>query len=165
MSVPRPLFSAPFRDATGTSRAHSIRQRALDAQLQPVPDSREEDAAIPTGRRGAPRLRLSLPAKLVSLYGTHRCILIDLSRTGAQVGLEKTLAVNETGFLQIAGLELFCEVVRTAEGPSGGVNGLVFDPPLDDQVVLDMRSYGDNYDEDDLRGLRDEVKDWVNGVI
>lgn len=128
-------------------------------------DTQQVDAGIPVGRRAAPRLRLSIPAKLVSLYGTHRCILIDMSCTGAQVGLEKPLAVDETAILQIAGQELFCEIVRISQGPKGGVNGLAFDPPLEAQDVLDMRAYAEGYQLDELRGLRSEVKDWVEGTV
>lgn len=124
-----------------------------------------EVASAPIGRRGAPRLRLSIPAKVISLYGTTRCILLDLSTSGAQLGLEEPLQVEETVFLHIAGYELFCEVVRLAYGPNGGVNGLVFDPPLQNQDVLNMRAYAESYQAEELRGLRSEVKDWVAGAI
>ncbi|MEP1422552.1 MAG: PilZ domain-containing protein [Erythrobacter sp.] len=123
------------------------------------------DLGVPVGRRAAARLRLAIPARLVSLYGTHRCILIDLSSTGAQLGLEKPLAAKEAGFLQIAGQELFCEIVRTDQGPNGGINGLVFDPPLIEQDVLDMRRFAEHYELDELRGLKSEVKDWVEGTV
>lgn len=137
----------------------------MKVRLQQVPPQEAKAPLAPVGRRGSARLRLSIPAQLISLYGSYRCILIDLSCSGAQVGLEEPLDENETVFLQIAGLELFCEVVRAAQGPNGGVNGLVFDPPLLDQDVLDMRTYAESYRADDLRGLRSEVKDWVNGVV
>ncbi|WP_298308491.1 PilZ domain-containing protein [uncultured Erythrobacter sp.] len=121
------------------------------------------ECGIPIGRRGAPRLRLSVPAKFVSLYGTHTCILVDLSCTGAQVGLEEPLDVSETGFLQIAGEELFCEVVRRAQGPKGGVNGLLFDPPVAHQDVLTIRHFAETYQAEEFSWLRSQAKQWVTG--
>jgi hypothetical protein len=79
--------------------------------------------------------------------------------------LEKPLDIDETAFLQIAGQELFCEVVRIAHGAKGGVNGLAFDPPLEDQDVLDMRRFAETYQANELRGLRSQVKAWVDGVL
>ena len=165
MSMPRPLFGSSARGSVAPLRGPSSKVRTLRHVSEPVPHAPIDPASIPVGRRGAARLRLSLPAKLVSLYGTHRCILIDLSCTGAQVGLEEPLDKNETAFLQIAGAELFCGVVRKAQGANGGVNGVLFDPPLVDQDVLDMRAFAETYQDDVLRGLKAEVKDWVDGVI
>ena len=120
---------------------------------------------IPVGRRSAPRLRLAIPARLISLYGHYRCILIDLSSTGAQLGFETPLDTGETAILEIAGRELFCDIVRKDEGPNGGTNGLTFDPPLSEEMVLDMRRFAETYELDELRGLRSEVKDWVEGTV
>lgn len=120
---------------------------------------------IPVGRRSAPRLRLAIPAKLISLYGHYRCILIDLSSTGAQLGLATPLDVGETAILEIAGRELFCDIVRKAEGLNGGTNGLTFDPSLSEKMVLDMRRFGETYQSDELRGLRSEVREWVEGTV
>lgn len=161
MSFTRPSFLTTGQP----SRAHSLKARTMKVRLQQVPVAEEKARPVPAGRRGAPRLRLSIPARLVSLYSSHRCILIDLSCTGAQVGLEQPLNMDDTALIQIAGLEIFCEVVRSAQGPNGGVNGLVFDPPLREQDVLDMRAYAESYQANELQGLRSEVKDWVNGVV
>jgi len=79
--------------------------------------------------------------------------------------LEEPLDKDETAFLKIASGELFCEVVRKAQGANGGINGVLFDPPLTDQDVLDMRAFAETYQADHLRELRAEVKDWVDGVI
>ena len=165
MSMPRPLFGSTARGSVTPSRGQSLKARPIRHLSEPVPPAQIDPAPIPVGRRGAARLRLSLPAKLVSLYATHRCILIDLSCTGAQVGLEDPLDKNETAFLQIADAELFCEVVRKAQGSNGGINGVLFDPPLVDQDVLDMRAFADTYQAEVLRGFKAEVKDWVDGVI
>lgn len=120
--------------------------------------------AVPVGRRSAPRLRLSIPATLISLHGHRRCILIDLSCTGAQVGLEMPLRMGEGAVLQIAGIEPFGEVVRRVEGQHGGVNGLVFDPPITEDEVLGVRAYSERFRDDEMRALRDEVRRWVMGT-
>lgn len=120
--------------------------------------------AIPVGRRSAPRLRLSIPAELVSLYDRRRCILIDLSCTGAQVGLERPLREGDEVVLQIAGLAPFADVVRQAIGEHGGVNGLSFDPPISEDEVLKVRAHSERFRDDEMRALRREVQQWVEGT-
>lgn len=120
---------------------------------------------IPVGRRSAPRLRLAIPARLITLYGSNRCILIDLSSTGAQLGLESPLDIGETAILEIAGKELFCDIVRKSAGSNGGVNGLTFDPPLSEQMVLEIRRFSETYQSEELQGLRSEVRAWVQGSV
>lgn len=131
------------------------------------PDSyprRIRPGSVPVGRRGAPRLRLSIPASLISLYDRRRCILIDLSCTGAQIGLGQPMREGESVVLQVAGIEPFADVVREAKGPNGGVNGLLFDPPISERDVLGVRTYSERYEKDELRALRGEVRKWVTGA-
>ena len=116
------------------------------------------------GRRSAPRLRLAIPAKLVSLSGSVRCILIDLSLTGAQVGLERPVNEGADVFLQIAGLEPFGSVVRQAVGPNGGKNGIVFEKPLEKDDVLFVRAYAERYEEEEKQFLINEARNWVMGT-
>lgn len=119
---------------------------------------------ITTGRRGSARLRLSIPARLITRYDTSRCILIDLSCSGAQLGLEQTLRVTETAILEIGGLEGFGEVVRSVQGKNGGIVALKFDEPLSDDDVLSVRAFSERYQDDELRALRKEIREWVEGV-
>ncbi|MEM1052748.1 MAG: PilZ domain-containing protein [Pseudomonadota bacterium] len=137
----------------------------MRSQMQQGASLTSIDVEAKVGRRGAPRLRLSIPAQFISLYGTFRCILIDLSCSGAQLGFAEPLDKGETGFLHIGGLEVFCEVVREAKGPNGGMNGLLFDPELANADVLQVRHFAEQYAEHELRRLRSEVKDWVNGTF
>lgn len=116
-----------------------------------------------TGRRGAPRLRLAIPVRLVSTYSTEACILLDLSRTGARVGLERLLSPGELLYLGVAGLEVFAEVVRATPGESGGINGLVFDEPLSDAAVLAVRSHAETFEQRERANFRDQVRRWVSG--
>jgi hypothetical protein len=119
---------------------------------------------IRAGRRAAPRLRLSIPARIVTRYDTRNCILIDLSCTGARVGLEAPLRKGDAGLLQVGGIEPFAEIVRVLHGEAGGVNGLFFDPPLHESDVLSIRAFSERYHADEQRALREEVRRWVSGA-
>ena len=111
------------------------------------------------GRRAAPRLRLSIPARLITVAETRRCILLDLSRSGAQIGLELPLQIGDVGFLQFAEMEVFAAVIRT--GP--GLNGVEFDIPLEDSEVLAVRHFAEAFEADERRALRSEARNWVLG--
>ncbi len=122
-----------------------------------------DDIAIPVGRREAARLRLSIPARLVTLYDTRRCILVDLSRTGAQVGLQSPLRQDEGIFLQVAGIDQFGSIVRRIVRQNGGINGVEFETPLTDEQVIALRRYSESLVAEERQALRDEVRAWVSG--
>ena len=109
-------------------------------------DHQIDDAGLPIGRRSAPRLRLSLPARLITLSDTRRCILIDLSRTGAQVGLEEPMQIGSDVILQIDRIDQFGTIVRRAKGLKGGLNGVEFEEPLTDEQVIAMRHYAEGFE-------------------
>ena len=112
------------------------------------------------GRRKAPRLRLSIPVRLVTISETRRCALLDLSRSGAQIGLAKPLAEGEAGLLRFAGFEVFGCVLRK----SAGFTGLEFDAQLADNDVLAVRRYAEAYDADERSALLEEARSWVMGA-
>lgn len=113
-----------------------------------------------TGRRGAARLRLSVPARLVSLYDTRRCVLLDLSRSGARVAMERPLPMGDGAFLQVNTIDHFAGVVRRDEG----LNGLEFETPLAQDQVLAMRQFAEGFAEAEKRELRESVRAWVTGT-
>lgn len=117
----------------------------------------------PVGRRAAARLRLAIPVKLLATHATENCVLLDLSRTGARIGLAEPLAPGEMLYLRFAGLELFGEVVRRHCGKSGGVNGMVFDEPLSDDIVLAVRRHAETFEHRQHTALRDQARRWVSG--
>lgn len=123
-----------------------------------------DDDKLPVGRRGAPRLRLSLPARLVTLSDTRRCILTDLSLSGAQVGLEHPLREGADVFLQIHTIDQFGTVMRSATGHKGGLNGVHFETPLSQDQVIAMRHYAESFEYETNRSLRREVEAWVSGL-
>jgi hypothetical protein len=116
-----------------------------------------------TGRRAASRLRLSIPMRLVTLSDTRRCILVNLSRTGALIGLERPLKEGNGAILKFADIEQFGVVVRFREREAGGLNGFEFDVLLKDSDVLAIRRYAESFEDHDRRALRSEVQSWVTG--
>ncbi len=118
----------------------------------------------PVGRRAAARLRLSIPARFISVEGTHDCVLIDLSSTGARIAMAEPLARGAAGYLEVAGLQIFGEAVRFVPGNGGGVNGLMFDDPLPRKAVLRVRYHAETLPEREHAALRDHVRRWVTGA-
>ncbi|MEM6474928.1 MAG: PilZ domain-containing protein [Pseudomonadota bacterium] len=111
------------------------------------------------GRRSAARLRLSVPAKFISLYEARNCTLLDVSRTGARIELDHPLVLNDAGFLRCAGVEVFACVLRE----KSGVNGLEFDLPLSDNQVLAIRSFSENLERDERSSVWSEARAWATG--
>lgn len=122
-------------------------------------DERTGTPAFPVGRRSAPRLRLSLPAKLVAVEKAHTCILLNLSRTGAQVAILDAMREGEGAILQCGLIDHFAIVTRT----EFGLNALMFDEPLTDQIVIEVRRYHENFEEREKRALIETARKWVNG--
>jgi len=120
-------------------------------------------APCPIGRRGAARLRLAIPAQIVSTHATGTCVLLDLSRSGARIGLERALPPGECIYLKVARLEVFAEVVRRHGGIDGSVNGLKFDEPLSDEAVLAVRRHAETFEQRQRDNFRDQVRRWVSG--
>ncbi|MEL6541006.1 MAG: PilZ domain-containing protein [Pseudomonadota bacterium] len=125
----------------------------------PAPDA-DLDPLENVGRRGAPRLRLSIPGKLITVSETQRCALLDLSRTGAQIGLAKPLTVGTAGFLRFAEFEVFGSVIRSTQGG----NGLEFDVEMPDEDILTTRRFAEKYEFDERKALMEEVRAWVTGA-
>lgn len=117
----------------------------------------------PAGRRGAARLRLAIPVRMVSTHATQSCILLDLSRTGARIGLAEPLAPRMCLYLGIARFEVFAEVIWRDLREGGGINGLVFDEPLPDAAVLAVRQHAETLEQRQRDSLRDQVRRWVSG--
>lgn len=127
--------------------------------------SGEADQPAPVGRRGAARLRLAIPVRVISTRGIATCVLLDLSRSGARIGLASPLPVGACLYLAIDRLELFSEVMRRHCGEGGGVNGLAFDDLLPDDAVLAVRHFAESFAEREREAMRDQVRRWVSGEI
>ncbi len=132
-----------------------------------MPDASAEIAQVDTvsesipntGRRNAPRLRLSLPARLVSVERTHQCILMNLSRTGAQIAILESLREGEGAVLKCGKIDQFVIVSRG----EFGLNALTFEEELSDEMVLHIRRYHENFEERERRALVETARKWVSG--
>ncbi|QUL38093.1 PilZ domain-containing protein [Erythrobacter sp. JK5] len=111
------------------------------------------------GRRQAARLRLAMPGKLVTIYETRRCIVLDLSQTGARIAVDRPLVRGEAGILQCAGIDCFADVVRSEDGG----NALAFEEWLLPEQVLAIRDYAEHFDEHQRREFRRTARDWISG--
>ncbi len=124
------------------------------------PTSGDKDApVVQVGRRSAPRLRLSLPAQLIAVEKAHTCILLNLSRTGAQVAILDAMREGEGAILRCGAINHFAIVTRS----EFGLNALAFDEPLTDAIVLYIRRYHENFEEREKRALMETARKWVTG--
>lgn len=132
---------------------------ALSKSEQRFHDPDGAARASTIGRRAAPRLRLSLPARFVSIESTHKCILLNISRTGAQIAILNSVREGEGGFLYCGKLSAFAIVTRS----EFSLNALQFDEEISDEEVLDIRSYYETFEERERRQLIETARKWVNG--
>ena len=100
---------------------------------------------------------------MMTVYATHNCVLLDLSRTGALIALSEPLAIGDSGYLMVGQLEVFGETVRRMPGHGGGVNGIAFEEPLPHAAVLAVRHHAETFQRLEREALRDQVRSWVTG--
>ncbi|MFM7377576.1 MAG: hypothetical protein ACKO1O_05520 [Erythrobacter sp.] len=104
-------------------------------------------------------MRLSLPAQLIAVDKAHTCILLNLSRTGAQVAILEAMREGDGAILRCGIINHFAIVTRT----EFGLNALEFDKPLTDAIVLETRRYHENFEEREKRALIETARKWVTG--
>jgi hypothetical protein len=126
--------------------------------VDPKPED-ESPPRVPVGRRTAPRLRLSLPGQLIAVDRVHNCIVMNVSRTGAQVAILDAMREGEGAILRCGAIDHFGIIIRSEFGR----NALNFDEPLSDALVLDIRRYNENFEERERRALIETARKWVSG--
>lgn len=114
---------------------------------------------VQTGRRAAPRLRLSLPGRFIALYGHLPCIITNLSQTGAMIAVNDPLKVGDGGYLRCDPIDHFVMVVRSGDGR----NAIEFDTPLEPELVLEVRSLQETLAEREKEDLLQKVRSWTRG--
>ena len=114
---------------------------------------------IRVGRRTAARLRLHVPAELLLTDGQERCLLDDISTSGAQITLLRHLPAATWAVLRCGQMEGFGEVMWSR----GGHCGLRFESPLDPAIVVAMRSIRDTLAEAEIEERRRIAREWVMG--
>lgn len=154
--APTSMVESPAQSSAG--RPALDRLRGEQGMVDPKPEGTDAPA-VPIGRRSAPRLRLSLPAQLVAIEKVHTCILLNLSRTGAQVAILDSMREGEGAILRCGLINNFAIITRS----EFGLNALEFDEPLTDAIVLEVRRYHENFEEREKRALIETARKWVTG--
>ncbi|MFC3098705.1 PilZ domain-containing protein [Alteraurantiacibacter palmitatis] len=96
--------------------------------------------AVPIGRRRDARLRLGVPAQLITLAGQYTVCLADLSQSGAHVAARQPFEVSRDAVLSWMGFEAFGRVVWHR----GSEAGIEFDELLPEAVLLQTRQQVDS---------------------
>jgi PilZ domain len=91
------------------------------------------------GRRRDSRLRLSVPAQLITLSGQYNASLCDLSQSGAHLQSRGQLACGEDAVLSWLGFEAFGRIVWASDGEAG----MEFDELLPPAILLQTRDQVD----------------------
>ena len=111
------------------------------------------------GRRRHSRLRVCLPARLITLDGTLTVTLLDLSFRGAKVvGNAPSLKRGASAVLTWGAFEAFCPLAWI----DGDLCGPDFDAPLKPRVLIATRDLADASPRVDAR--RVAARDWVSGL-
>ena len=110
------------------------------------------------GRRAASRVRVEIELRAITLGGTVKATLLDLSTTGARITQPDGLSVGADAVLMWEGFEAFGTVAWT----EGGQCGMTFDEPIADHVVSATRLADDAGPDGDFR-LAAEA--WANGQM
>ncbi len=71
------------------------------------------------GKRNGNRLRLGVPAALVMTHRTCRCVIEDVSTTGARIQVEEPLGQGRMAMLNFHELRLYGTVIWCREGKCG----------------------------------------------
>lgn len=117
---------------------------------------------VAVGKRAQGRLRVRLPAKLITLHGEYRLALIDLSTGGARVGKPGLDCQPGKGLVQWAGYEAFGRIVWARDG----LAGVRFEEPIPDEWVMATRRLAEAEPlPDDAELHRRIARDWVGGRI
>lgn len=117
-------------------------------------------AGARTGRRRDSRLRVELPARLLTLTANVRASLCDLSQSGARLRHEGPLDRGEEGVLRWLEFETFGQIVWSR----GGFAGLEFDGLLAPAILLETRDRADyGLVPDEKREAYARARDWYRG--
>lgn len=107
--------------------------------------------------RAAPRLPLSLPGTFISTSGNPSCIVTNLSRTGVLIAMREPLRPGSQGFLRCGPIDHFVIIKRAGVG----LNAAVFEIPVSDIFVAQVRQYQSRFAEQELSEMRATAQSWA----
>lgn len=117
-------------------------------------------------RRTSVRMPLTAPAKLVCVYDTFDCVLLDLSGFGALVASASPLSVGRSAYLRAGTSEIFAVGVRKVSCPGTPfLIGVMFDERLTRDQIMSLRSYARNWIRIEQRREYCAARDWWNAGI
>lgn len=114
---------------------------------------------VPTGRRGDPRLRLTLPAELITLNGQGAAQIENLSLSGARVATHLALNPGSSCLLRWLDQEVFA-IVKWARNNRCG---LIFDEHLSEDTLLRTRNMEAQAQRVEEERWQHSARDFVNG--
>lgn len=118
----------------------------------------DDDLSPITGRRDTPRLKLQIPAQVMTLSGPEPVLLLDLSQTGARIACRAKPAFKR-GVLHWMNFECYGEVVWVKEQ----ICALRFDPEIDLDVVLATRTDAPDEWQRQSDNIIEAARHWASG--
>ncbi len=119
--------------------------------------------SFPSARRGSRhfnRLRLGAPASLVLTHESRRCLIDDISATGARLRIDRPLAERQSAQLVFHELRLFATVMWCR----GAECGLRFERPLEQEDMQGMLWITENRAVYERICETGHAMDWSDGI-
>ncbi len=113
-----------------------------------------------TGRRGAARARVALPATIDTVNGTTRALLRNLSESGAMLEVAQLPTVGAEAVLRCGQLDCFGVIVWARLRWCG----VVFDEVITLPDVISIRQASDGSAGAAQKDLQDAARRWAEGA-
>ncbi len=113
-----------------------------------------------TGRRGAARARVALPATIETVNGTTRALLRNLSESGAMLEVAQLPTVGAEAVLRCGQLDCFGVIVWARLRWCG----VVFDEAITLSDVISIRQASDGSACAVQKDLQDAARRWAEGA-
>jgi hypothetical protein len=112
-------------------------------------------------RRASPRTQLLLPAKLVCVYDTLDCMVLDLSEVGAFVKMANPLSVGASAYLRAGPFDIFAVGVRIVSySRAYALNGVAFDNRLSQDQIMNLQSHARDWVQVERRREYQAARQW-----
>lgn len=113
-----------------------------------------------TGRRGAARARVALPATIETVNGTTRALLRNLSESGAMLEVAQLPTLGADAVIRCRQLDCFGVVVWARMRWCG----VAFDEPIELSDVINIRQASEGATIAAQRDLQDAARRWAQGA-
>lgn len=111
------------------------------------------------GRRDASRLRVNMPAQLDLIGGVKRCLIADVSLSGARVFLDDPPKTGEFGVLLVSNLKTFGTIVWASKKACG----FRFDESISNADLIGLRQVNDLSTDIAKQDVEEFARKWVQG--